>query len=73
MLKAIKQAKRDEWSRTIGGFAIAQMPDGKYTYFYAGIPPHIVKDGNIIKCGKIVCQYQLVNNEWRKISGGDNQ
>jgi hypothetical protein len=67
--QAVTAGKNDSYSEMVGGFVVAQMPDGSHDYFPNGQPPHIVNSGNIVKCGEIVARFHYNQNgrTWKKL------
>lgn len=66
--RATSAGKNDTYCAAVGGFVVAQMPDGKFDYFPQGQPPHIVEQGQVKKCGTIVAQFHYNPNgrTWKK-------
>lgn len=56
--------KRDEYTKMVGGFAVAQMSNGSYDYFPVGQPPNI--NGDVDKGAQIVEKWFWNGNQWRK-------
>lgn len=66
--QAVSAGKSDSYTAMVGGFVVAQMPDGSHDYFPTGQNPHIVENGKIVKCGTIVAHFHYNPNgrTWKK-------
>jgi len=62
--QALAEGRRSRYARAVGGFVIAEMPDGEYDWFPVGQPPHRVEGGQIIRQGEIMAMCAWTGTRW---------
>lgn len=63
--RAIDAGKEDEYSKRMGGFAVAQLTNGEVDYFPVGQPPNI--HGERDSGAKILAKFQWNHVRWSRI------
>lgn len=65
----VRAAKRNEWTKAHGGFAVATLSNGTIDWFPVGVVPYYIENDDEVvdRTARIIAKFRYVNS-WKQIA-----